>query len=318
VGRGPRGAPLRPAGAALLGLFALVACRDARSASEAARRPPAPEASGAGARWDLAYERTANGRTHIRVIPAGGGAERALTDGRANEMLTRWTRDGRFAYFASDRTANWQIYRVRAEGGEPERLRANGATEWQVEPSPDGNTIAFLSNESGPESLYTMDLRTKTEKRLVQHGRRSILGNPSWSPEGGRLVFSSNWRIGHQVYLLDLRGGEPERLTGVGAGGCEPRFHPDGSHVLHVSRGHLSDKSRLVERDLRTGAVKVLVDWPALNYNPTYSPDATEIAFASTITGEYVVYRQRLSDGKAWRVTFGPGDAKYPEYRPRP
>ena len=44
------------------------------------------------------------------------------------------------------------------------------------------------------------------------------------------------------------------------------------------------------------------MDWPALNYDPAYSPDGSELAFASNITGEYAVYRQRLSDGQAWRV----------------
>jgi len=164
----------------------------------------------------------------------------------------------------------------------------------------------------------TLPMLRPVNRVLVRHGRSSILGNPSWSPGSDRLTFSSNWRIGHQIYLFDLSSNEERRLTEFRAGGCEPRFHPDGRHVMHVSRGHLSDKSRLVERDLDTGQVTVLVDWPALNYNPTYSPDASEIAFASNITGEYVVYRQRLADGKAWRVTFGPGDAKYPEYRPRP
>jgi Tol biopolymer transport system component len=46
------------------------------------------------------------------------------------------------------------------------------------------------------------------------------------------------------------------------------------------------------------------------------SPDGSELAFASNVTGEYAVYRQRLSDGQAWRVTFGPGPARYPDYRP--
>ncbi len=83
-----------------------------------------------------------------------------------------------------------------------------------------------------------------------------------------------------------------------------------------MSRGHLRPTSRLVEHDLATGEERDLVSWPALNYDPVYSPDGTELAFASNITGEYAVYRQRLADGQAWRVTFGPGDARSPDYRP--
>ena len=48
-----------------------------------------------------------------------------------------------------------------------------------------------------------------------------------------------------------------------------------------------------------------------------YSPDGEEVAFSSNITGEWVIYRQRLSDGRAWRLTFGSGPARYPDYRPR-
>ena len=74
--------------------------------------------------------------------------------------------------------------------------------------------------------------------------------------------------------------------------------------------------STLVAQDLATGEETTLVSWPALNYDPVYSPDGSELAFASNVTGQYVIYRQRLSDGKAWRVTFAPGEARNPDYRP--
>jgi Tol biopolymer transport system component len=293
--------------------MALVACGRGGEAPAASRALAAPREAAA---WELVYEKTVGGNQDLYVIPAGGGVERRLTDDPATDALPRWSRDGRWVYFTSERSGNWQIYRVRAEGGEPERVRSNPHTEWQVEPSPDGRLIAFLSNQEGPEYLFTMDLATRAERVLARHGNSSILGNPSWSPSADRLVFSSNWRIGHQIYLFDLGKAEERRLTQFRAGGCEPRFHPDGRHVVHVSRGHLSDKSRLVEKDLQTGEQEVLVDWPALNYNPAYSPDASEIAFTSNITGDWVIYRQRLSDGKSWRVTHGTGSARAPDYRP--
>ncbi|HEY7509815.1 MAG TPA: hypothetical protein VIG50_06140 [Vicinamibacteria bacterium] len=303
----------RPALAGVLAALWLAACDRGRAPAPPALAA-APDAASSG--FELAYERTIAGNLDIYVAPAGGGTERRLTDHAAPDALPRWSRDGRWIYFTSERSGNWQIYRVRPEGGEPERVRTNPHREWQVEPSPDGRSIAFLSNKAGPEYLYTMDLATGEERALVRHGNHSILGNPSWSPASDRLTFSSNWRIGHQIYLFDLGRGEERRLTQFRAGGCEPRFHPDGRHVMHVSRGHLSEKSRLVEKDLETGEQTVLVDWPALNYTPAYSPDASEIAFTSNITGDWVVYRQRRSDGKSWRVTHGQGPARAPDYRP--
>jgi TolB protein len=303
----------RPALAGVLAALWLAACDRGPTPAPPALAA-APDAASSG--FELAYERTIAGNLDIYVAPAGGGTERRLTDHAAPDALPRWSRDGRWIYFTSERSGNWQIYRVRPEGGEPERVRTNPHREWQVEPSPDGRSIAFLSNKAGPEYLYTMDLATGEERALVRHGNHSILGNPSWSPASDRLTFSSNWRIGHQIYLFDLGQGEERRLTQFRAGGCEPRFHPDGQHVMHVSRGHLSEKSRLVEKDLETGEQTVLVDWPALNYTPAYSPDASEIAFTSNITGDWVVYRQRRSDGKSWRVTHGQGPARAPDYRP--
>jgi Tol biopolymer transport system component len=72
-----------------------------------------------------------------------------------------------------------------------------------------------------------------------------------------------------------------------------------------------------VEHDLATGKERVLVGWPALNYDPVYGPDGSELAFASNITGDWAVYRQRIADGRSWRVTHGAGPARYPDYRPR-
>lgn len=302
--------------AVLLSGGVLAACGGGGQAPEAVRAAAAPPPGVGAGGFELVYERTVDGNLDLYVAPAGGGAERRLTNDPAPDALPRWSRDGRWIYFTSERSGNWQIYRVRAEGGEPERVRSNAHREWQVEPSPDGRSIAFLSNQEGPEYVFTMDLATRAERILARHGNSSILGNPSWSPSSDRLVFSSNWRIGHQIYLFDIRQGEERRLTQFRAGGCEPRFHPDGRHVVHVSRGHLSEKSRLVEKDLVTGDQEVLVDWPALNYTPAYAPDASEIAFTSNITGDWVIYRQRRSDAKSWRVTHGKGPARAPDYRP--
>jgi TolB protein len=143
-----------------------------------------------------------------------------------------------------------------------------------------------------------------------------VLGNPHWSPDGSRIVFSSNWRIGHQIYVVDVATGDETRVSGLTGGGCEPRFSHDGRRVAYVSRGHRRPTSRLLEHDLASGEEKVLVDWPALNYSPVYSPDGTEIAFSSNVSGEWAIYRQRLADGKVGRVPTGPGPARYPDYRP--
>jgi TolB protein len=227
----------------------------------------------------------------------------------------RFMPDGRRIVYTAGHGGRPQLWEISLEGGAPRPVRRNQASESQPDPSPDGGRIAFISDVEGADRLMMMDLASKATTTLVRHRDRTIFGNPHWSPDGSRIVFSSDWPRGHQIYVLDMASGEARPLS-EDAGGCEPRFRPDGRAVAFVSRGDQSPTSQLVEQDLESGKRRVLVDWPALNYDLAYSPDGTEIAFASDITGEWVIYRQRLADGRAWRMTFGGGAARYPDYSP--
>jgi Tol biopolymer transport system component len=277
----------------------------------------APRGAAEAPPFELVFEWTVGGNQDLYVVGAEGGSPRRLTTDPHVDALPRWGPDGRSIFFTSDRAGNWQVYRVDAKGGPARRVRTNAHREWQAEPSPDGRALALLSNEDGPESLYVMDLATGADRMLVRHGRRTGLGNPSWSSDAGRIVFSTNWAKGFGIHIVDLATGAEQPLTRTHPTGCEPRFHPDGRRVVYVRRGGQGEQSQLVEHDIASGREKVLVGWPALNYNPAYAPDGSEIAFTSNLTGEWVVYRQRLSDGHAWRVTHGGGPARSPDYRPR-
>jgi TolB protein len=249
-------------------------------------------------------------------MPKDGGAERRLTSGNWNDGLPRFTRDGASITFTSNRSGKFQIWELSVRTGEAKRLRESEAIEWQADLSPDGRTLAFLSApEDEPETLRLSD--SSGERVLVRHGKRAVLGNPNWSPDGRRIVFSSNTFLGHQIYIVDVATGQDSRLSGLLSGGCEPRFAPDGLKVVHVTRGHHLPRSWLVETELATGKETTLVDWPALNYDPVYSPDGAAIAFASNSSGHYAIYCKRLIDGHVFRVSFGEGDAKDPDFAPR-
>ena len=56
---------------------------------------------------------------NIHVVSADGGAPRQLTSGPYRQVRASWSRDGRWVYFGSNRSGDWQIWKVPFEGGEP-------------------------------------------------------------------------------------------------------------------------------------------------------------------------------------------------------
>ena len=59
----------------------------------------------------IAYECRSTGESDIYVVPAAGGASVRLTHDLAADSVPSFSRDGRFLYFASNRTGQYQVWR---------------------------------------------------------------------------------------------------------------------------------------------------------------------------------------------------------------
>jgi TolB protein len=264
----------------------------------------------------LAYERELGGKRDVCFVPVAGGTERCL-EHPADDAWPRFFPDGLRVLFASDRSGRFQLWQTPVAGGPATRLRESSAREWQADVSEDGARVAFLSDAAGRDSLRILALPGLREREIERHGARTTMGNPDFSPDGRSIVFSSNATLGHHVYLWREGDRAARRISPLFHGGCSPRFTPDGRKVVYVARRHLKKTSWIVEHDLASGDERTLIDWPALNYDPAVSPDGRELAFASSVTGVFQVYRLRLADGRSWRVTYGLGAARMPDYQPR-
>jgi len=304
----------------LAGLAALAAgCPGTGTGEGPKARAGAAAALPSGAQALFVYECMVSAdKSDICTVPAGGGPERRLAEHAADDLYPRWLRDASGIVFSSERSGHWQLWQMDPEGGALRQRRQDPSREWQSDPHPDGRRLAFLSGiEEQEESLRVAG--AGQGRTLLTHGPRVVLGNPHWSPDGTRIVFSSNrGRLGHKIFVLDVETGEARRISPLSSGACEPRFSPDGRRVAFVRRSHLTrTRSEIVEFDLASEQERVLVDWPALNYDPTWSPDGAELAFVSDRAGGGVqaIYRLRLADGQSSRVTFR-YPARHPDYRP--
>jgi tricorn protease len=74
-----------------------------------------------------------------------GTASRRLTDHRARDVYPRFSPDGRFVAFSSNRYGNYDVFVVAADGGTPRRLTYHSGTDDVIGWSRDSQPVRFRS-----------------------------------------------------------------------------------------------------------------------------------------------------------------------------
>jgi TolB protein len=69
-------------------------------------------------------------RLDVMVMSADGSDERALTVGPADDFSPTWSPDGAWVSFVSDRSSNWELYVIGADGERLNRITRTRAFEF--------------------------------------------------------------------------------------------------------------------------------------------------------------------------------------------
>ena len=143
---------------------------------------------------DLAFSRDGKWVTYIAVPDATlwrsrvDGSERLqLTYPPWTAALPSWSPDGsQIAYITAQPGKPFKIFLVSAQGGSPEELLPQDASEVDATWSPDGKQLAFgrLSRVSGTHDIQLVDLKTRQTTSLP--GSDGLF-SPRWSPDGRYL-----------------------------------------------------------------------------------------------------------------------------------
>ena len=271
-----------------------------------------PRATGRRPAWELVFEREVAGNLDLYVDSRrrgpGAAPHRRPGGGRPRALEPR-TASGSSS--PRKRTGHYQIYEVPAAGGAgPPRPRATRRPSTRPTSRRTASTLAFLSNLDGPGAPAAC--RTSRAGRCASScgtATRHDLRQPALEPR--RALHHLLVELADRPPDLRRGGGDrrrsaaSRRLTGRRLrAALQPRRAEGRLREPRPPR----PTSRLVEHDLASGEERALVVVAGPQLRPRLlARTARELAFASNITGEYAVYRQRLSDGQAWRVTFGPG-----------
>ena len=201
---------------------------------------------GSSPRWSpdgrsIAFDvQGADGRCDVWTIRVDGSGLRQLTRDPANDYMPSWSREGRFVYFASNRTGRNEVWRVPASGGAEERVTGDGGCVPQE--ALDGRTLYYLRS-CASDALLARPTAGGPERTLVPcvDTRSFAVG-----PGGVHHVHCAEERDADAARrVLHLLDPETGRDRAIGAfesqwtGGLS--VSPDGRSVIYSSGAFSTD-----------------------------------------------------------------------------
>lgn len=192
---------------------------------------------------------------------------------------------GRRIAYHSSQTGNPEIWLVDLDSGKEEQLTDNPAADLYPDWSPDGNELAFVSNEGGPFQVVVLDVQRGTRrlpvenKPLTVHGaiqlNASILARWSPDPADPRIAFIVSGDGGHTLWTVNPDGSNlREAMTDVY--GFD--WYVDSRRGL-VTRRHEDFSVELLAVNLETGDTRLLATIPHTELE--VAPDGTAVSFCS-------------------------------------
>ncbi len=160
------------------------------------------------------YGRVKDAEGAIWMASVDSGDARQFTSGNGRDEQPRWSPDGQWLGFLSERAepGRRDLYRIPREGGEAEPLvqRKRGIERFAW--SPDGGTIAFLC----PDDPDDEDERREKERDDAE-------------------VYGERWPL-NRLRLLDLASRETRTLATGDLHLTELVWSPDGRRIAYVAR----------------------------------------------------------------------------------
>ena len=216
------------------------------------------------------------------------------------------------------------IYTISIDGGEGVPL-VHGF-DWNMQPSysPDGKTIAFISDRDGTSNLWLMD-SDGHNPRQISNEKTALIHTPSWSPDGDYIAVTKGFMSSRsipagEIWMYHRSGGDGVMVTERAYGPhtqknmTDPAFSPDGKYLYYtddVTSGRIwqygknstTELFNIMRHDLETGESSSYIGGAGGAIVPTPSPDGKHMAYLKREDTKTVLYLKDLKSGVDRRLS---------------
>ncbi len=227
-----------------------------------------------GLAWDggetaLIFSSTRGGDSGLWRVPLGGGDPRPVPmSGRNASRIS--VRNHSLVYEEYFGDSDIFVFDPATSVVEP--WGGSSRSEWGITLSPDGHSVAFLSDRTGATEIWIIPATGGQPRRLTQLDGAEV-DPPQWSPDGRMLTFAASLDGQFDVFTLAPTGGSPRRVTG----GLEDERAPAWWNGQLVFSANRTGASELWSVDSTGGAATRLTSGGGWAARP--SPDGRHLFY---------------------------------------
>lgn len=173
------------------------------------------------------------------------------------------------------------------------RLTSTALVEKDAALSPDGRTIAFVSNATANWELYVRSANGGMPAQVTQSP--GIESNPRWSPDGDLILFGYEGPgIQPSIFSVPPSGGIPQKIAENAVDG---QWSPDGKRVCYVTPAQPGVRSLEVFEIQALQSKPVLSDIQGLA-NPSFSGDGSDLVCEADSDSGHRLFILQTKTGK--------------------
>lgn len=196
------------------------------------------------------------------------------------------------------------LYTLPIGGGEATPLTRGLAYEVHPRFSPDGKSLVYISDKSGSENIWVMDLESKKETQVSEDKDQHFF-SADWSPDGEYIVGARGRRnIKLYLYHRDGNGGvplieKPDNLKTI-----DPAFSADGKLIYFSRRTSAWNYNAQLPQyqigtyDMEDADMAVITSRYGSAFTPTPSPDGNWLVYGTRYEEQTGLILRNLSTGE--------------------